>query len=71
MLPLEDVSGFQFEKGSTRSDDRVVARFEETIDHFSEDLTIEVDGDALVETKRRLTMEKDMSAEWLASKPKP
>jgi hypothetical protein len=67
ILPLEEVSGFQFEKGSPRSDDRVVATLEGAIDRFNEDLIIEVDRDALVETKRRITVEQDMSAEWLAA----
>jgi hypothetical protein len=66
ILPLEDVGGFQFEKGSTRLDERVVAVFEEAISRFSEGLLIDVDQDALVETERRLGDENEKSTEWLA-----
>jgi hypothetical protein len=66
ILPLEDVGRFQFEKSSTRLDERLVTVFEEAISRFSEDLLIEADQDTLVETERRLSDENDKSTEWLA-----
>jgi hypothetical protein len=66
ILPLEDVSRFQFEKTSTRLDERAATVLEEAIRRFSEDLLIETDQDTLIDTERRLSDENDKATEWLA-----
>lgn len=66
-LPLEDVSGFQFEKHSQKADARQVSALEATIHRFSEDQPIDVDADAKAETEQRLAVEKDRSADWLTA----
>lgn len=65
MLPYEDVSRFQFEKGGPANDAARVREIEAITERFDRLMTIPCDGDARVDTQRRVEDDMQQVRGWL------
>ena len=71
LVPLEEVSRYQFQPSSVRADVRAVGEMRAAIARLDVTVQIAVDGEARHDTQRRIGAERAVADQWLAGNGAP